>query len=83
MRISAYAFLLSSLVLIACGKDKVVIRYLLPPAPIDLISPDADAFISADTATFVWHRVADVIRYQLQVSRSPDFLQRSLDVLKT
>jgi hypothetical protein len=80
MRIIARVLILSSLVLIACGKDKVVIRYLLPPAPVDLISPDADAFISADTATFVWHPVADVVRYQLQVSRSTDFLEKSLDV---
>jgi hypothetical protein len=75
-----YSLAFLSLAFVACGKDKVVIRYLQPPAPIELVSPAGDAFISTDTTTFVWRRGEDVIRYQLQVCRSPDFIDKSLDV---
>jgi hypothetical protein len=84
IRISArflfYTLLLFSIGFVACGEDKVVVRYLLPPSPVELISPEGDAFISSDTTTFIWYRGDDVTRYQLQVSRSADFLERSLDV---
>jgi hypothetical protein len=62
-----------------CGEEKVIIRYLRPPDPVELISPPADTFITTSNPTFIWHRVSDADRYQIQVSPSTSFINTTIN----
>ena len=72
-------------VLCGCGKDKVIIREIIrdpvePPPPVELSFPPADTFITTNNPTFYWHSQDDAMRYQLQVSRSGDFVFKTIDI---
>jgi hypothetical protein len=72
-------------ILTSCGKDKVIIREIIrdpvqPPDPVELSFPPPDTFITVNNPTFYWHYQDEVIRYQLQVSRSGDFVYKTIDV---
>jgi hypothetical protein len=68
-----------------CGKDKVIIREIVrdpvpPPPPVELSFPPPDTFITTNNPTFYWHYQEEALRYQLQVSRSGDFVQKTIDI---
>ena len=63
-----------------CGDDKIIIRYLKFPAPINLISPPIDTFITVNQPTFCWHAGPEAVLYQLQVSSSPVFVTKAIDI---
>ncbi|OGC91446.1 MAG: hypothetical protein A2W25_00370 [candidate division Zixibacteria bacterium RBG_16_53_22] len=63
-----------------CGKDREIIRYLPEPGSVSLAYPPADTFITVNTPTFIWHRLTDGVRYQLQVAYASDFINKSFDI---
>lgn len=72
---------LGILILMAgCGDEKVIVRYRDIPAPIDLSYPPADTFLTISNPTFSWHPGESAVLYQLQVSSSPTFISKSIDV---
>jgi hypothetical protein len=71
-----------TLIIIGCTKEKVVvvqqvINYF--PSPVLLIHPAADSFIVSDHPTLIWHKVAESIRYQIQVAPQSDFVNKTID----
>lgn len=71
----------AGIMVFGCGKDKIITRELIrDPQPVSLVSPAPDSFVTVDNPTFIWHKSADAVRYQLQVSRTTDFLIRSINV---
>jgi len=63
-----------------CGDDKIIIRYVKYPPPINLISPAIDSFVTVNQPTFIWHSSTESVRYQLQVSSSPVFVTKVINV---
>lgn len=75
-------FLAALFTLIAgCGEEKVIIRYLEVPPPVALAFPPPDTFITTNTPTFHWHRSSHAARYQLHISGSSDFIDRTIDAI--
>lgn len=60
--------------------EKEIIRYRERPEPVILIFPPADTFLTDNNPTFIWHRLADAVHYQLQVANGSDFVIKSIDV---
>ncbi len=67
------------LAIAGCGEEKVVIRYLKAPSSVELISPPIDTFITVNNPTFHWHPLDDAVRYQIQVSSSPYFINNTIN----
>ena len=67
-------------VIAGCGEEKVIIRDLEVPPPVGLASPPADTIITTNNPTFYWNSNIEAIRYQLQVSRLSDFINKNIDV---
>lgn len=68
-----------------CGEEKVIIHEIIRepvevPSPVELTFPPADTIISTNNPTFYWHLDDDAVRYQLQVCRLSDFINKSIDV---
>jgi len=68
-----------SVIISGCGEEKVIIRYREIPPPVELISPVNDTLIHDNNPTFVWHSIGADILYQLQVSASSSFINKSID----
>lgn len=74
------------IIISGCGKEKVVIREIIrdpvqTPAPIELAFPPADTIITTNNPTFYWNSDSEVIRYQLHVAGSSDFINKTIDVM--
>jgi hypothetical protein len=69
--------------MIGCGKTKEIIKYRDRPASVSLIYPMADSFITIGNPSFFWHKAADIIHYQLQLSPTSDFVAKTIDVKTT
>ena len=67
-------------IIAGCGEEKVIIRYLEVPPPVSLASPPVDTFITTGTPTFYWHSSDVAVRYQLQVSSSDNFIDKTIDI---
>lgn len=67
-------------ILAGCGDDKIIIRYLKVPPPVELIFPPVDTFITDNHPTFYWHSSPEAVRYQLQVSSTAAFLTKTINV---
>lgn len=83
--IPLFSGVILSSVFSGCGKDKVIIREIIRdpirnPPPVELSFPLPDTFITENNPTFYWHHQDDVLRYQLQVSRSGDFIYKTIDI---
>jgi hypothetical protein len=65
----------------ACGPSKVVVYRNLNdfPPPVVLIQPSGDTLVTSNHPTFIWHRAGDATRYQIQVSSSEAFIDKSID----
>lgn len=68
-----------------CGEEKVIIHEIIRepvevPSPVELTFPPADTIISTNNPTFYWHLDGDAVRYQIQVCRLSDFINKSIDV---
>ncbi len=73
--------IVAGIIVYGCGKDKIITReYIHGPSPVSLITPAPDSFVTVDNPTFTWHKSSTGVRYQLQVSRTTDFLIRSINV---
>jgi hypothetical protein len=72
-------FAATMLVVSGCGEEKIIIRYLKPPSPVELISPPVDTFITTANPTFIWHPVSEAIRYQIQVATSSNFINTTIN----
>ncbi len=70
---------LAFFIISGCGEEKVVIRYLKPPQPVELIFPPVDTFITESNPTFTWHFLDGASRYQIQVSLSVNFISNSIN----
>lgn len=66
-----------------CGEEKVIIRYLEVPPPVELVSPPVDTFVTEGILTFLWSSSEEAVRYQLQVSSSDNFISRTIDIETT
>ena len=62
-----------------CGKNKEIVRYVYPPSPVSLIYPLADSMVTSSYPTFIWHKSADAVHYHLQVGKTSDFVNPSID----
>lgn len=71
--------IIGMLAITGCGEEKVVIRYLKAPASVELISPPIDTFITVNNPTFHWHPLDEAVRYQIQVSLSPYFINNTIN----
>jgi hypothetical protein len=69
--------------IVGCGKEKVIIRYLEIPPPVELVSPPVDTFITEGILTFYWGSSDVAVRYQLQVSLSDNFIRKTIDIETT
>lgn len=77
-------FLMAFLIMnIGCGEEKVIIRYLEIPPPVELVSPAVDAFVTEGNVTFFWSPGDVAVRYQLQVSPSDNFINKTIDIQTT
>jgi hypothetical protein len=68
-----------SLMIPGCGKEKIITRYQYPPDTVSLISPMADSTVTAGSPIFIWHKLAGASHYNLQVSKTIDFLTPSIN----
>jgi hypothetical protein len=70
------------LLLSGCTREKVVfVQQVFGefPEPLSLIHPSPDSLITSDHPSFFWHKTADGIRHQIQVSRTNDFMSKAID----
>ena len=72
-------FALTIMMITGCGQEKVVIRYLKAPQPVELISPPADSFITDNNPSFSWYSLDGAVRYQIQISSSVYFLSNVIN----
>jgi hypothetical protein len=68
-----------ALIIAGCGKDKVITKYIYPPPAVSLITPLADSIVITSNPTFVWHKLADAGHYHLQVGKTSDFVNPTID----
>src|SRR5512147_2666640 len=72
------------LVLVAgCGDGKEIIKYKDRPSVVALVSPAANVFITINNPTFFWNLANDAVRYNLQVSPTSDFVNKTIDIQTT
>ena len=74
------------IIVTGCGEEKVIIHEIIrdpveTPMPVELAFPPPDTFITTNTPTFYWRQSDDVVRYQLHVSGSSDFVNKTIDVM--
>ncbi len=69
------------LALSACGPSKVVVYRNINdfPPPVALIQPSADSLVTSNHPTFIWRKAGNATRYQIQVSSSEAFIDKSID----
>ena len=79
LSLTALLLIVGMLAIAGCGEEKVVIRYLKAPSSVELISPPIDTFITVNNPTFHWHPLDDAVRYQIQVSSSPYFINNTIN----
>lgn len=79
VRLVSLLLFVGMLAIAGCGEEKVVIRYLKAPSSVELISPPIDTFITVNNPTFHWHPLDDAVRYQIQVSSAPYFINNTIN----
>lgn len=63
-----------------CGEEKIIIRYREIPPPVDLVFPPNDTLIHENNPTFIWRQFDSNAFYELQVSVSSVFINKSISV---